>query len=60
MVFHADRKIFGMGRLAVACQSLIGCFNWHNDGAPRVQSRGESDPLPSPGVYALLAGFDRH
>ncbi len=60
MVFHADRNLFRMGRFAVACQSLIGRLNWRNDESPRVLSRGESDPLPRPGVYALLAGFDRH
>ena len=60
MVFHADRTIFRVARFAVVCQSLIGRLPWGQDGSPRVLSRGESEPLPRPGVYALLAGFDRH
>lgn len=60
MVQQAQRQFRRIGRLASVCQAFIGSFAWGGDGAPRVPSRGEADQLPRPGVYALLAGFDRH
>ena len=39
---------------------VIGAaFVYSEVQSARLPSRGEADRLPQPGVYALLAGFDR-
>lgn len=59
MVFQSDSNNTRLGRFAAACQHLLDRLSGNAEQAPRVQGSGESSPLPRPGVYALLAGFDR-
>lgn len=60
MIFRASHSHVRLAPIAHVCLCLIDWLQGPEGRAPRVASRGEADALPQPGVYALLAGFDRH